>query len=261
MAEQTGGFFWYELMTGDVAAAQDFYGPMLGWTFSDHPGGMDYKTFGTDEGDVGGMMALTEEMKDGGARPAWVGYIHVADVDAKLAEAVAAGGAELMPATDVPEVGRLAMLADPSGAPFYIMTPSGDDGESKAFAKHEPMEGHCSWNELSSADPMRAEAFYTGLFGWEHAESMEMGDIGEYRMYRADDYMLGGMMKKPEAMPVSLWSFYFRVPDIEKAAAYIADKGAQVIMGPIEIPGGEYSLEGIDPQGAMFSIIGKRSEG
>ena len=258
MANHPGEFFWYELMTGDVAAARDFYGPMLGWSFADHPGGMDYTTFGTDAGDVGGMMELTDEMKDSGARPAWIGYIHVADVDAKLAEAKSAGAAELMPATDIPEVGRIAMLADSSGATFYIMTPSGEDGESKAFAKHAPMEGHCAWNELSSADQMGADAFYTGLFGWEHAESMDMGEIGEYRMYRVADYTLGAIMQKPPQMPVSLWSFYFRVPDIDEAAAHVTNNGGKIIMGPMEIPGGEFSLEGIDPQGAMFSIIGKR---
>jgi hypothetical protein len=66
-------------------------------------------------------------------------------------------------------------------------------------------------------------------------------------------------MKKPDEMPVSLWSYYFRVPDIDRAVEYIGGNGAQVINGPIEIPGGEFALSGLDPHGAMFSLVGPRN--
>jgi hypothetical protein len=59
-------------------------------------------------------------------------------------------------------------------------------------------------------------------------------------------------------MPVSLWAFYFRVPEIDAAKTYVEANGGQVVNGPMEIPGGEYVLQGFDPQGAMFSIIGKK---
>ena len=88
---------------------------------------------------------------------------------------------------------------------------------------------------------------------------MEMGPIGTYQMYNQDDYTLGAIMKHPEEMHASLWAFYFRVPDIDAAKIYVEDAGAQVINGPMEIPGGEFVLQGLDPQGALFSLIGKKA--
>lgn len=259
MANNHGDFFWYELMTTDADAAQDFYGPLLGWDFSGHDApGMDYRTFAKDGEGVGGVMPLTKEMTDGGARSFWAGYIFVDDVDASATAITQAGGEVLMPANDIPDVGRIAFVKDPAGAPFYIMHPSRTDGESKAFAKYEPMEGHCAWNELATSDQPGAHEFYTALFGWEKADSMDMGEMGAYDMYKAGDYTLGAIMRKPAEMPMTLWSYYFRVPDIDKAAAYVKDNGGQVIMGPQEIPGGEHIIVGSDPQGAMFHLIGKQ---
>lgn len=258
MANKHGDFFWYELMTSDADAAQAFYGPMLGWDFSGHPApGMDYRTFAKGDEAIGGLMPLTAEMTEHGARPLWTGYIFVDDVDATASAITDKGGSVMMPANDIPDVGRIAMVADPSGAPFYIMKPSRTDGESNAFAKFAPAEGHCAWNELLSGDQAGADAFYTSLFGWEKADSMDMGDLGAYDMYRAADYTLGAIMQKTPDMPVSLWSYYFRVSEINAAADYLTAKGGQVINGPMEIPGGDFVLNGIDPQGAMFALIGK----
>lgn len=125
MADLHGSFIWYELLTGDADAAQDFYGKVLGWTFSDSgQADMDYRLFNAGSEMVGGLMALTDEMKSGGAQPCWLGYVGVDDTDAAVKKIVANGGAELMPAMDIPDVGRMAMVADPQGAPFYVMTRS-----------------------------------------------------------------------------------------------------------------------------------------
>lgn len=258
MANRHGDFFWYELMTSDADAAQGFYGPLLGWDFAAYPApGMDYRTFAAGENSIGGLMPLTAEMQAGGARPLWAGYILVDDVDATATAIAADGGTVLMPANDIPDVGRIAMVADPSGAPFYVMKPARDDGESLSFAKYAPTDGHCAWNELMAGDQQAAHAFYTGLFGWEKADTIDMGPMGNYDMYRNGDYTLGAIMQKSPEMPASLWSFYFRVPEITPAAEYVTANGGQVINGPMEIPGGEFVFNAIDPQGAMFSIIGK----
>src|SRR5215211_2023723 len=118
-----GDFIWYELLTTDAAAAQRFYGKVVGWTFS-NPESHGYIHLAAADGDqIGGMVQITAEMQQHGARPTWLGYLHVADVDAEVAAIERDGGRVRMPAMDIPNVGRIAMVADPQGAPFYVMKP------------------------------------------------------------------------------------------------------------------------------------------
>ena len=258
MANHHGDFLWYELMTTDTDAAQAFYEPLLGWTFaaSGTPG-MDYRLGSKAGVEIVGMLELTDEMTQGGARPAWVGYVAVDDIAASLKSVPELGGQVHMGPNHLEGVGHMALIADPQGAPLYLIQPEGE--ASQSFAKHEPREGHCAWNELMSADQAGAHAFYTALFGWEKAESMDMGEMGSYDMYSAGDYTLGAIMRKPDDMPASLWSYYFRVTEIDAAADGVKASGGQIVNGPMEIPGGEYIVNGIDPQGAMFSLIGKKA--
>ncbi|WP_340586764.1 VOC family protein [Erythrobacter alti] len=265
MANQHGDFVWYELMSGDADGAQEFYSGLLGWTFkSGNMDGIDYRPFSAGGGgDIGGLLQLTEEMTEHGARPCWVGYVRVDDVPATVSKAKGAGATVLMEGHEVPEVGPFAMLQDPGGAPFYVIDDrSGQD--SDAFASHEPRMGHCAWNELMAGDPDAAKSFYGDLFGWVVSDTMDMGEMGKYEMLRNGaerDFMFGAVMNAMPDMPVSMWSFYFRLPSIDVAEAYIKQNGGQVMNGPMEIPGGEFIINGVDPQGAMFSVIGPRGEG
>ncbi|MGP1352566.1 MAG: VOC family protein [Parasphingopyxis sp.] len=258
MPNKHGDFIWYELTTSDADAAKDFYSAVLGWTWETSEGqpDMPYYLFSMNDTQVGGMMALTDEMRANGAVPAWLGYIAVDDVD-KSAEAIkAAGGAVHIPPTDIPDVGRFAMVNDPQGAFFYIMRGASDE-ESHSFAATEPKVGHCAWNELLSSDPEAAIAFYSEQFGWEKVEEMDMPPMGKYHML-GHGYGLGGVMQKPEQMPIPAWTFYFRVPDIDAALVTVKDKGGQVFTEPMEIPGDEYTINAMDPQGAPFALVGKR---
>jgi predicted enzyme related to lactoylglutathione lyase len=257
MADKQGDFVWYELMASDADTAQAFYEPLLSWKFagSGTPG-MDYRLGSKDGAEVVGLMKLTEDMTEGGARPAWVGYIAVSDIAASLGSVKELGGQVYRGPNHLAGVGHMAMIADRDGVPLYLLQPEGE--ASQSFAKHAPREGHCAWNELMSSDQAGAHAFYTSLFGWEKADSMDMGEMGSYDMYNAGDYTLGAIMQKSADMPASMWNYYFRVPEIEPAAEYVKAKGGQVINGPMEIPGGEYVVNAIDPQGAMFSLIGKK---
>ena len=261
MADNHGEYIWYELMTSDPDAAQEFYGPMLGWDFADSGmDGMDYRMFSKDGTNVGGLMPLSEEMTAGGARPLWAGYLSVDDADVATKDIAAAGGTVMMEPADIPGVGRFAFVADPQGAPIYIMKPEPAEGSSESFAKYEPREGHCAWNELVTTDPDGAKSFYGKIFGWDKRDEMDMGEMGLYEMLGVGDYVLGAVMRKPAEMPVSMWVYYFRVPDIDRAAEYTTANGGQVINGPMEVPGGEHIIQGMDPQGAMFALIGKRTE-
>jgi uncharacterized protein len=265
MANNHGDFIWYELMTSDAAGARDFYAAVIGWdidTQSDAP--MDYRMISASDGPVAGLLPLTTEMQAGGARPCWMGYITVSDVDACAAAIKAAGGSIHMEPWDIEGVGRSAFVADPQGVMFYIMKPTpptdNPDAQSTSFAADTPMVGHCAWNELSTTDPEAAKAFYGAQFGWVQEGEMDMGPLGKYEFWwdGAKRFMLGAVMPKMAEMPVPFWTYYFRVPDIDAACSAISASGGSVIQEPIEIPGGDYSLVAADPQGAAFGLVGAR---
>ena len=260
MPDQTGGFNWYELMTPDPEGAKAFYEPVVGWSMTTGHGDTDDYGFLTapDGAMVGGMLRLSQEMTGGGAKPCWLGYIHVADVDATVREIEAKGGRCLMPARDVEMAGRIAMVADPGGAPFYVMTPrppKGAEGKSTAFSA-DKQRGHCGWNELMAGDAARETGFYSGLFGWSLPEPMDMGAMGKYQFIAHDDVTVGAIMGKPPQAPAAMWNHYFWVPGIAAAKTAIEAGGGQVINGPMEVPGGDWIVQGIDPQGAMFALVG-----
>ena len=116
--------------------------------------------------------------------------------------------------------------------------------------------GKPSWHELySRLGDKAAFDFYAGQFGWETETEMDMGEMGVYRIFRKDGVSLGGMMRKPEQMPVSAWGFYFNVDGIDAAIGRIEENGGQVRMGPHEVPGGSWIVQGLDPQGAHFALV------
>lgn len=261
MPNKHGDFIWYELMTTDAGGARTFYQDVAGWHIDEGHGDPAYAMISASEGHVGGMLTLNAEMTQHGARPAWVGYIMVDDVDRMVAAVTDRGGTTLMPARDIDSIGLIAMLADPQGAPFYIMKPTppagNPDATSTAFAAERPMEGHCAWNELASSDPDAAFHFYSTLFGWVKDGGMDMGPTGRYDFLR-HGAMIGGLMPKPDQMPQSGWTFYFRVSGIDAAVERIRAGGGQIVMPPQPVPGGDHAVIGIDPQGAYFALVGSK---
>ena len=121
------------------------------------------------------------------------------------------------------------------------------------------MIGHCAWNELATTDQAGAVAFYTDQFGWRQEEDMDMGPMGKYQFFHHGPGMIGAVMPRPDEMPVSAWSYYFRVAGIDAACKAIEENGGQITQQPMEIPGGEFAMNGMDPQGAAFSLVGPRN--
>lgn len=256
-------FIWYELLTPDADASQRFYSDIVGWTIqAGTTPGMDYRHLMAPDGEgIGGMLQLTPQMQAGGARPVWLGYLHVPDVDAAVKAIEAQGGKTQMPATTIDTVGRMAMVADPQGAPIYVMTPTPPperkDATSTAFSR--TAVGHCAWNELATSDPKKAFAFYTGQFGWTDGGSMPMGESGDYQFINDESGMIGAVMNSAAGNRPSMWTYYFRVPDIDAAKEKIETGGGTIMHGPQDVPGGDFILIAGDPQGAMFALIGKKS--
>jgi predicted enzyme related to lactoylglutathione lyase len=254
-----GDFIWYELMTPDPEGSKVFYDAVVGWTIGDaEPAYNGYRMIGAEGGFAGGVLPLTDEMQQHGARPTWLGYINVDDVDRTVSTIEEAGGKALMPATDIPNVGRIAMVADPQGAPFYVMKPipaAGRENEpSDAFSPDKA--GRCAWNELSTSDPVAARRFYGEQLGWTSDDFMDMGEHGEYRFLDNRGVRLGALSATMDGQPPH-WRYYFRVPSVGAAKQTAEAKGGKVVMGPMEVPGGDHIVIGIDPQGAEFALVGK----
>jgi predicted enzyme related to lactoylglutathione lyase len=266
MASPVGSFIWYELMTTDADAAARFYGKVVGWQIPARagaaPGAQDYRMIGrTDGGNGGGVLQLTAAMLEHGARTTWLGYLQVADVDAAVAAIEADGGKLLMPRTEL-AVGSIAMVADPMGTPFYVMKPvppaDKPDAVSDVFDVVKPQ--HVRWNELASPDLARAKGFYARHFGFAFNDSMPMGAAGDYWFIDHGGRRLGGVLPKPESNPNANWLFYFGVASVVAAKAAIEAGGGKVMMGPHQIPGGEWIVVATDPQGAPFGVVGPKGE-
>lgn len=254
-----GSHIWYELMTTDPDAAARFYGAVIRWSIGERiPGEQDYRMIERgDGGFAGGVFGLKQEQLGHGARPAWLGYIGAEDVDATVAQIEAKGGRTLMPAFDIPQ-GRIAMVADPQGNPFYVMKPAPPEGDpehrSDVFSPTE--EQRVSWNELSTPDPALARQFYGELFGWKSDDFMDMGEYGEYRFFDHGSARIGAVSGVVPGAPAG-WRYYIRVPSIGQAVETVKANGGTIAMGPMEVPGGDHIIIGRDPHGAEFALVGK----
>jgi predicted enzyme related to lactoylglutathione lyase len=255
-APYSGKFLWYELMTSDVKAAEVFYTKVVGWSARDAGMPEPYTMFTLGKGEdaipVGGLMGTPPEAKAAGAPPAWTGYIGVEDVDAAARRIDGAGGKTIVPPTDIPHVGRFAIMLDPQGAAFALFKP-GSEPPANVPAPGTP--GTVGWHELMAADGPKAVEFYTSMFGWKKGEAMDMGPNGVYQIFELNGQQLGGIMTKPAAIPVPNWGYYINVDEIHAAIKRVNEAGGQVINGPMEVPGGSWIINGIDPQGAHFSLV------
>ena len=253
-AQILGRHVWSELMTTDVKGAEDFYKKVVGWTsepFSNSP--HPYIQFKRSGGaGAAGLMARPEGMN---MPPFWSIYLAVPDLDEAVKNVKRLGGSELSEVITVPTIGRMQMLKDPQGAAFYVIQPEPRDNPPD----REPEVGEASWIELMTTDAAAAMKFYEALFGWQAGEEMDMGEMGKYHVFNRGSRMMGGMMNKPPAMaqvPPN-WGIYFMVPDINAAAERVKANGGQILNGPIQVPGGTWILNAVDPQGAAFSLHAK----
>jgi predicted enzyme related to lactoylglutathione lyase len=237
---------WVDLSTPDPDAAAGFYRAVFGWTVRDQPGGM-YAFFERDGDVVAGLAELSPAQQADGMPPAWSMYVRADDPDAVAARAVELGGAVRTPAFDVPEAGRMAVMADPQGAIFLAWKPNPFEG---APLVNDP--GAWTWNDLQTPDPAAAAAFYAPLLGWDVAEVP--GSNGQYSALANDGAAFGGIMRAPEGVDRAFWMTYFGVTSIDDTLATIEGAGGRRLAGPTEVPAGRFAAAS-DPQGARFSLV------
>lgn len=247
-------FFWYELMTSDLDAAEAFYTKVVGWTaqpFDKAPGMPRYIVMNSAVRGVGGLMTMPGDAAKMGMSPAWVGYIHSKNVDASTKALRDAGGAVHREPDDIPGVGRFSAVADPQGATFMFLQPN--------LADQSPVPattaGHVGWHELYASDRQAAFDFYAGQFGWTSAGDFDIGEMGVYQTFKAGPESGGGIMNKPPQLAVPVWLFYFNVAAIDAAAKRVNDNGGKLVMGPMPVPTGQWIVQCQDPQGAYFALL------
>ena len=256
MAIPPSKFVWYELMTTDATAAAAFYRDVVGWSVEKSPmPDMDYTLFKAGSAQIAGAFPLSKEQVSHGAPVAWVGYIGTDDIDRSATELGAAGGKVWRGPDEIAGVGRFATVSDPQGAAFALFQPARSNEASPADTA---ARGHVGWHELYAGDGVSAFDFYAKLFHWRKGEVMDMGPAGQYQMFSAGDDAIGGMMTKPAQMATPAWTFYFNVDGIDAAAARVKAGGGQIVHGPQDVPGGQWVVQGIDPQGGHFALVGPK---
>ncbi len=254
-SHQPGTFSWPELATTDQAAGVAFYRALFGWDLNEQSMGPDgtYSMFLMRGKEVAAAYSMRPEERQGGVPPHWNLYVTVRSADESANRAQELGGKLLAPAFDVMDVGRMAIIQDPTGAVFEVWEPKKHIG---AKILNEP--GALCWSELTTRDPKAAEAFYTKLFGWTSKDSS--GDAGgmQYTEFNNQGQPGVGMLAMPAEMPAhvpSYWMPYFQVADCDASTAKATGLGAKVMVPPKDIPKtGRFAILG-DPQGAMFALF------
>lgn len=246
-----GSFVWCELMTTEPPAAESFYKKVVGWTSVPFAPDGSYTVFNAPSGaGVAGLMTLPDAARQMGAPPHWLMYVGTPNIDATAMRIAQLGGRVLKQPENIPDAGRFAIVQDPFGAAFGIFQPP----PNRPGRGSQSGVGEFSWFELYTPNPDAAWKFYETLFGWEKTSAMDMGEMGLYQMFgRGGGVPSGGMMKPPPGAPAA-WMPYAMVKDAKAAAAAATASGATIVNGPMEVPGGDWIAQGIDPQGAMFSV-------
>ena len=253
----TGRFVWYELLTKDAEAAKAFYGEVFGWTTQPFgEGEKPYAIWHAGETPIGGVMEIQPEHEGSGVAPLWWAHVSVDDVDASARQAEALGGKILTPATEIPEVGRFAVVTDPQGALISLFKGNGDPMPPR----DQMMLGSVGWHELNTTDHASAWKFYSELFGWKPTTSLDMGDWGAYFMFRhpddPEDRSAGGMFdsaKHTEMDPK--WLYYVNAAEMAPTIERITALGGKVVVEPTEVPGGGRAAQALDPQGVHFALF------
>lgn len=258
MDHMLGRFVWHDLMTTNVATALEFYGKLFPeWTFKEIElgGGFTYHmiTVKADGGtyEAGGIAADPGI----GFPSSWVGYVAVADCDSVVSGFERLGGQCKVPAFDMPDVGRIALVSDVQGA---VLKPY--QAESPIATPPRYGAGLFVWNELLTSDINAARSLYQEVFGWSIAEH-DMGPMGKYTLFKLNGQdVAGGMNMPPGAGGPAHWLTYFGADSVDDRAKKAGSLGAKVCVPPSDIPGvGRFSVH-IDPTGAMFALYTPRQQ-
>ena len=251
MEAKNGAMCWFELATSDAAKAREFYPKVFGWSANAVPMGGDffYTIFQVDGKDVAGGYTLMPDQVEKGVPPHWMPYVKVDSCDEATEKAKQLGATEIAPPFDVPHVGRMSIVQDPTGAFISTFQPGGHHG-TELFGQPNA----ACWVELNTSDPDKGAKFYADWSGWTY----ETGKDGYRHILNGggSETMLGGIPSDrplPPGVPAH-WLNYFLVADCAATSKKAADAGATVLMPATEMEGVGTIAVVSDPQGAVFAL-------
>lgn len=249
-------FVWHDLNTKQLDGSKQFYGEIFNWKFESSDNG-PYLHIKAGTHMIGGVRQMDAKEQQ---PTSWLAYVAVDDVAATVGKITESGGKVHMPTTSIPNVGTFAVTADPSGAVFapWKSARGGEDEERTEM----PAPFTFVWDELVSTDPKAAGAFYSKVFGWS-PRTMDMGGGETYTLFdrpgvknfKGDQQSAGGMMKSPPGVPYSFWLPYIGVDNADKITERATRLGANVTVGPMDIPNVGRFACWMDPQGAAIAIL------
>jgi len=247
MADNTvrGRFVWHELMTPDTSGAHAFYGKVVGWKTQPFEHDPSYQMFAAGSGPIGGSVAQAS------GTPHWLHYVGTPDIEATVQAAKSRGASVTKEISSIPNGGKYAVLTDPQGAAIAVYQSGTDAGKESP-----PKRGEFSWHELATTDWRAAVDFYSAVFGWEKMAEHDMGpEAGKYVLFGSNGVQRGGIWNKPASMPGGpAWLGYVRVKDVNETVKKAKAARGTLINGPMEVPGGDWIAQFVDPYGAMFAV-------
>ena len=248
---KAGEYCWTDLGTTDVPGAKKFYGGLFGWKMKDYPMGPDgekYTMCRVGTKDVSGIYPMTAEQKKMKAPPYWLPYISVKSTDATAKKAKAASGKVISKPMDVGDMGRMAVIMDPTGAVFALWQANGTTG-----AQLDSKPGTVSWHDLNTNKPSVAGKFYTKAIGWKVKDQEYSGDA--YHLFKIGREGVCGMWPSPMKQLPPSWLTYFRVSNCDKSVAKVKQLGGRILMGTTPVPGMCKFAVVKDPKGAAFGLL------
>lgn len=245
----SGAPCWADLSASDVGVARHFYQQLLGWTVTTTATPMGDHHVGSVGGrDVAGMTVRPSDDQPS----VWTVFFFVDDLAATVGAASEAGGAVLQPAFQIPTGASVAVIADPGGAMFGLLSGRPQPGPYLSMA-----EGAVSWVELMTRRPASARDFYGHVLGWE-ADTQDAGGV-DYTVFQIDEEPdpVAGIIATPPGLPTDIadgWSVYFAVADCIEAERQAKALGGSVARSSTPVPVGSFAVL-VDPTGATFQIM------
>lgn len=247
-----GAPIWIDLATHDQAASRAFYTELLGWECEEPDSELGgYANFTKGGERVAGCVPAMPGMAD-----SWGVYLATEDAEKTCAQVLAAGGSVHAPAMPVRDLGVMAIVADPSGAPFGLWQPGAHRG---LLTVAEP--GHAAWFELHTAGYEQTLQFGRDLFGWDVANVADSPEF-RYAVGSVDGGEVVGVMDagnlRPEGQTgtsAPAWAVYLQVQDVDAATEHACRLGAGIVHQPEDSPYGRI-VTLTDPTGAVVKLVG-----
>lgn len=251
MQQPYGRFVWHDLRSTDIEAAIDFFVGLFGWSVQvvdTDRGKGSYRVFHVNHRVMGGFVALQADL---GEVSHWLGYLAVENLDQVVAASDDAGGTQAVSATEIPQVGRIAVLRDPSGGGFAPLQGISETEPQPERTGH----GEFCWNELHSPDQPGCAAYYSAVFGWR-ADERPMGPFDPYTVFGDCEGDVAGLAGPHVAsLPFPVWIPYVRVTDLTRTADRVQQLGGSFWLLPQDIPGVGRVAIIADPSGAPTGLF------